>query len=142
MTTADAKPPGSFEDAFDPTVPLDPSRALQPHVVKVNATLVRRGFWPKLRRAARHIPFAEDAVALFHAGMDKETPVAAKATVLAALAYFVTPIDVIPDILPALGFTDDAAVIAAALAIARRHIKPEHREAARAQLDRMAGDDG
>ena len=138
MTTAEAK----AADAFDPRIPLDPSRALQPHVVQVNATLVRRGFWPKLRRAARHIPFAEDAVALFYAALDRDTPTAAKATVLAALAYFVTPVDFIPDILPALGFTDDAAVIAAALAVARRSIKPQHREAARARLDRLADGEG
>ena len=42
--------------------------------------------------------------------------------------------------MPAVGFTDDAAVIAAALALARRSIKPEHRETARAQIERLAGE--
>ncbi len=134
MTAAEAKP----ADAFDPSAPLDPSRTLAPHVVKLNATLVRRRFWPKITRVARHIPFAEDAVALFYAAIDRETPAASKATMMAALAYFVVPTDAIPDFLPALGFADDAAVIAAALALARRSIKPRHREAARAQLDRLA----
>ncbi len=134
MSAADAKP------AFDPSVPLDPSRALVPHVVKVNATLVRRGFWPKLRRVVRHIPFAEDAVALYFCALDRETPATTKGILLAALAYFVLPFDVIPDFLPGVGFTDDAAVIAAAVALARRSIKPEHREAARAQIERLAGE--
>ena len=146
MTAADAKPEaaaaGDPDAAFDPATPLHPSRALTPHAVKVNATLVRRGFWPKLRRVARHVPFAEDALALFAAAMDGETPAASKATLMAALAYFVIPTDVLPDFLPALGFTDDAAVIAAALAIARRSIKSKHREIARAQLDRISGEDG
>ena len=136
MTTADAKPP----EAFDPSVPLDPSRALIPHVVKVNATLVRRRFWPKLRRVVRHIPFAEDAVALYFCALDRDTPAATKGMLLAALAYFILPMDVIPDFIPVLGFTDDAAVIAAAVALARRSIKPEHREAARAQIERLAGE--
>lgn len=135
MTAADAKP-----SDFDPAVPLDPSRALTPHAVKLNATLVRRRFWPKLRRVARHVPFAEDALALFAAATDAATPAAHKATLMAALAYFVIPTDALPDFLPALGFTDDAAVIAAALAIARRAIQPRHREIARAQLDRIAGE--
>lgn len=133
MTAADAKP------SFDASAPLDPSRALVPHAVKVNATLVRRGFWPKLRRVVRHIPFAEDAVALYFCALDRDTPAAVKATLFAALAYFVLPTDFLPDILPGLGFSDDAAVVAAALALARRSIKPEHREAARAQIERLAG---
>ena len=132
MTAADAKP-------FDPSVPLDPSRALVPHAVRVNATLVRRSFWPKLRRVVRHIPFAEDAVALYFCALDRDTPAATKGMLLAALAYFILPFDVIPDFLPGIGFTDDAAVIAAAVALARRSIKPEHREAARAQIERLAG---
>lgn len=140
MTAADAKPSDGPSGAFDPSVPLDPSRALAPHVVKVNATLVRRRFWPKLRRVVRHIPFAEDAVALYFCALDRDTPAATKATLLAALAYFVLPTDFIPDFLPVLGFTDDAAVIATALALARRAIKPEHREAACVQIERLAGE--
>ena len=134
MSAADAKP------AFAPSAPLDPSRALVPHAVRVNATLVRRGFWPKLRKVLRHIPFAEDAVALYLCALDRETPAGTKGMLLAALAYFVLPLDVIPHFLPGIGFTDDAAVIAAALALARRSITPEHREAARAQIERLAGE--
>ena len=136
MTAADAKSP----EGFDPARPLDPSRALVPHAVKVNATLVRRRFWPKLRRVVRHIPFAEDAVALYFCALDRDTPAATKGMLLAALAYFVLPTDFIPDFIPGLGFTDDAAVIAAALGLARRAIKPEHRDAARAQIERLAGE--
>jgi uncharacterized membrane protein YkvA (DUF1232 family) len=56
-------------------------------------------------------------------------------TLLAALGYFVLPLDALPDILPLLGFTDDAAVIAAALAAVASAIKPEHREEARRTMD-------
>lgn len=135
MAAPDAAPTG----AFDPRAPLEPSRALAPFRVRLNATLVRARFWPKIRAVAAHIPFAEDALALFHAAVDRETPAASKAVMLAALAYFVLPADAIPDWLPGLGFTDDAAVIAAALGVAGRSIKPRHREAARARLDRIAG---
>ena len=125
---------------FDPTVPLDRSRALSPHVVRVNTEVVQRGFWPKVRRFARRIPFAGDAVALWFAARDHDTPYTSKALIMASLAYFVIPTDVLPDIFAGIGFTDDAAVIAAALALVRRTIKPGHRDAARAFLDRIAGD--
>jgi uncharacterized membrane protein YkvA (DUF1232 family) len=125
---------------FDPRAPLDPARALVPHTVKLNASLVRRRFLPKLRRLALHVPFAEDALALFFCALDPETPTRTKGLVLAGLAYFVLPTDVIPDWLPGLGFTDDAAVLAATVALAGRAIQPRHREQARAKLREFAGE--
>jgi uncharacterized membrane protein YkvA (DUF1232 family) len=47
----------------------------------------------------------------------------------------VTPADVIPDIVAGIGFTDDAAVLAASIALVARYLKPEHRARARAALD-------
>ena len=125
---------------FDPTAPIAPSRALTPHAVRVNATLVRRGFWPKMRRVAAKVPFAEDAVALYYAARDPLVPWRTKGMILAALAYFVLPTDFIPDFIPGLGFTDDAAVIAAAIGMARGALRDNHREAARAWLDRFVGE--
>lgn len=124
---------------FDPHAPLDPSRALAPHVVRLNSSLVQKRFLPKLRRLARHLPFAEDALALFYCALDRETPARTKGLLLAALAYFVLPTDFIPDWIPGLGFSDGAAVIAAALALAGGAIQPRHREQARDKLDQIAG---
>lgn len=87
---------------------------------------------------ARKLPFAEDVVALWYCARDEETPTATKAMLLAALAYFVLPVDVIPDWIVGLGYTDDAAVIAAAVALAGRAIRDVHRQAARTFLDRLA----
>jgi uncharacterized membrane protein YkvA (DUF1232 family) len=56
---------------------------------------------------------------------------------LAALAYFVMPVDAIPDIVAGLGFTDDAAVFAALMAVIGRNLKPRHREAAKRDLERL-----
>ena len=67
--------------------------------------------------------------------IDPQTDRRVKLTLAGALAYFVMPIDLIPDFLPLVGFTDDAAVIAAALAAVSRSIRPEHREQARRSLD-------
>ena len=106
----------------------------------MNERRVRRDFWPKIRKVATSLPFAEDVVAAFYCATDRETPTRAKAVLLGALAYFILPIDVIPDFIPLLGFTDDAAVIATALATITDNLKPKHRDAARAWLDRLAGE--
>ena len=129
---------GSSHKTFDPMDVIPQERALTPAVIRVNEQRVRRGFWPKLRRVARHIPFAREAVALYYCAVDPRTPATAKAMMMAALAYFVLPMDVIPDFIAGIGYTDDAAVIAAVLALVGRHVRPEHRKAADALLDRLA----
>jgi uncharacterized membrane protein YkvA (DUF1232 family) len=130
----------SEQKTFDAAAALDPSRALVPAVVRVNSFVVKRGFWPKIRKLARRLPFAEDAVALWFCARDPATPTTTKGMLLAALAYFVVPSDVLPDWFAGLGFTDDAAVIGAAMALAGRAIQVAHREAARSLLDRLAGE--
>ena len=98
---------------------------------------VRRGFWHKLRRFAARLPFAEDLLAAYYCAFDRDTPLQVKAALLGALAYFVLPFDVIPDMLPILGFADDAAVLATALRLVASHLKPEHREAAQRAMARL-----
>jgi uncharacterized membrane protein YkvA (DUF1232 family) len=100
---------------------------------------VRRRFWSKLKRVAARLPFAEDLLAAYYCAFDKQTPRHVQATLLGALAYFVLPFDFIPDMLPVLGFTDDAAVLATAIRLVATHITSDHRVAARAALKRMAG---
>lgn len=95
---------------------------------------VREKFWRTARRAARQVPFMEDVVSAYFAATDKRTPVRVRGTLLAALAYFVMPLDMIPDFVIGLGFTDDLAVLTAAIAAIRGHIRPAHRKAARAAL--------
>ena len=97
--------------------------------------IVDRDFWKKLRGLAGKVPFAEDAAAAYFCATDPRTPSKVKATLFAALAYFVMPFDVIPDFIAVIGFTDDAAVIALALTVVAGAIKPEHRARARAALN-------
>jgi uncharacterized membrane protein YkvA (DUF1232 family) len=91
---------------------------------------VRRKFWPTFRKAVRHIPFARDLVAAFYCALDPQTPMRVRGILLAALAYFVMPVDIIPDFFAVIGFTDDVAVLAAAFAMVNGHIRPQHYEAA------------
>ena len=103
-----------------------------------NEAHVRAGFWPKIRATISYIPFAEDALAAYYCAFDRETPLYARATLWGALAYFVLPFDAIPDYLPIIGFADDATALATALRMMASHMKPEHREAAKRALDRLA----
>jgi uncharacterized membrane protein YkvA (DUF1232 family) len=100
--------------------------------------LVRSRLLPKLKRGIAQIPFAEDLLAAYYAMLDRRTPFAVRATLLGALAYFVLPTDIIPDFLAGIGFTDDAAVLYAALRSVAGAIEPRHRDAARTWLDALA----
>lgn len=95
---------------------------------------VRDRFWPTLRKAAAHVPFAEEVVAGYYAALDPKTPLRTRGMLLAALAYFVLPFDIVPDLLLGIGFTDDIAVLMAAIGAVNSQIKPRHRTAARKAL--------
>lgn len=87
-----------------------------------------------LKRVAKRIPFAEDLLAAYFCTRDPATPRRVRLTLLAALGYFVLPVDAIPDIMPILGFSDDAAVMAAAIAAVAGSITPKHRQKAQETL--------
>ena len=97
--------------------------------------VVRRRFWSKVRGTLGKIPFTEQAVAAFYCATDAKTPTHAKAVLFAALAYFVLPIDMIPDFVAGLGFTDDAAVLFAAMSTLSPYLNETHTARARAFLD-------
>ncbi|MFG1463798.1 YkvA family protein [Xanthobacter sp. DSM 24535] len=114
------------------------------HKAAKDESFVAKGFWQKLKRTAAHVPFAQEAVAAYFAAFDHATPLRVRATLMGALAYFVLPLDSIPDILPAIGFSDDAAVLFLAYRALTSHITPAHHAAANDLVARLRaeGDDG
>jgi uncharacterized membrane protein YkvA (DUF1232 family) len=102
-----------------------------------NEERVRRDFWRKAARVAAKLPFAEDLLAAYYCAFDQTTPFRVRAALIGALAYFVLPFDFVPDVLPLLGFTDDAAILLTALRMVAGHLRPEHRDAARVALERI-----
>ncbi|MDF1633294.1 YkvA family protein [Mycoplana sp. MJR14] len=97
---------------------------------------VRKRFWPVLKRAIRQIPFSRDLVAAYFCAFDPRTPTRVRGILLAALAYFVLPLDGIPDLFAVVGFSDDVAVLTAAFAAIRGHIREDHYvDADRALMD-------
>ena len=101
---------------------------------------VRKQFWIKLKRFAATLPFAEDLLAAYYCAFDRQTPRHVQAALLGAIAYFILPFDFVPDMLPVLGFTDDAAVLATAIKLVTSHMTPDHRAAARDALAKLSAD--
>lgn len=106
-----------------------------------NETIVKEGFADKARRTLGMVPFTEEAVAAYHCARDPSTPMRIKVAAMAALAYFVVPVDAVPDFIALLGYGDDAAVFWAAWRAIKPHITEGHRGRARAFLGKKAPDD-
>jgi uncharacterized membrane protein YkvA (DUF1232 family) len=97
--------------------------------------LVQEGVLARLlRRAGRTI--ARPALECYEMLVDGATPHQARLTALAALTYLMVPLDLIPDFLPAAGFSDDMVAITALLGLCSRHITPTIRTRAKDRLDR------
>ena len=73
----------------------------------------------------------EKALLLYALLTARDTPAWVRALVLAALAYLINPLDVIPDALVGIGLTDDLAVMALALERASRYVTPAIRRRAK-----------
>ncbi|MFC7395478.1 YkvA family protein [Scopulibacillus cellulosilyticus] len=97
---------------------------------KKNEKIVRKNFWTKIKKFTGKIPFAKDAVSLYYCAIDSKTPLYAKGVAFAALAYFILPIDAIPDAIFGAGMTDDAAIITAALTAIGKNVTDAHKEKA------------
>jgi len=91
-----------------------------------------------LRAWARSLK--RDAHAVWLAARDPRTPWYAKAVAIAVAAYAFSPIDLIPDFVPVLGYLDDLLFVPMGLWLALKLIPPavlaEHRAAAEAAADR------
>ena len=105
--------------------------------VTADEFVVREKFFPRLARVLARVPLAEELVAAYYAAFDRATPLRAKGILVGALAYFVLPIDTIPDFVLGLGFTDDMAVLLAVFNLVRTHVTEDHRRRARETIARI-----
>lgn len=99
-----------------------------------NSEKVKSKFWKTLAKANKQLPAVEQVVAAYYCAFDPKTPTRTRAILLAALAYFVLPLDSIPDFLFGFGFTDDIAVLTLAFSAIKGSIKKNHLDAARRKL--------
>jgi len=110
---------------------------IDPQRLEKDEAAVARNFWRKLGAVAARIPFADEAVSAYYAARDPATPTRVRAVLFGALAYFVMPVDLVPDFIAGLGFTDDATVLLLAAQTVSGHIKEPHRERAKAALAKL-----
>ncbi|PRO67297.1 YkvA family protein [Alkalicoccus urumqiensis] len=89
-------------------------------------------FWEKLRSAAKKMgsKLVYYSLTLFYAMQDDAVPKKAKMTIVGALGYLILPVDVIPDFIPVIGFTDDLTIIIYALYQVISHVSDETKQRA------------
>jgi uncharacterized membrane protein YkvA (DUF1232 family) len=97
--------------------------------------------WAKLCRIAKVVGAKSllTTLTLFYCLQDGDTPRWARGVIIGALGYLILPLDLIPDIIPGVGYADDWAALVAALATVAAYIKDEHKVRASAQLARLFG---
>lgn len=95
-----------------------------------------QSFWEKLKRFAKHAgaKVVELALQLYYTAQEPGTPTWAKSVIYGALAYFILPVDAIPDVIPVAGFTDDLGALAAAVACVAMYLTPEVRRKAKQKM--------
>lgn len=98
-------------------------------------------FWNKVVKFAKKAgkDVIEKALLLYYAAQSPQTPVWAKTTIYGALGYFISPIDLIPDLMPVVGYSDDLAVLVAAIAAVSAYINEDVRKQAADKLTSWFG---
>jgi uncharacterized membrane protein YkvA (DUF1232 family) len=103
----------------------------------------KKKFWNKLGKYAKQAgaKLVYATLLMYYAFKRKETPTWAKTAILGALAYFVSPIDFIPDLTPVLGFTDDFAVMLTGLITVGTYVDDHVKRQAKAKMDAWFDED-
>lgn len=100
-----------------------------------------KGFWDKIAQFAKQAgrEVVEKSLCLYYAAQRPETPKWAKTVIYGALAYFISPLDAIPDITPMVGYADDLGALAAALGMVAVYINDEVKAKAALKLKEWFG---
>lgn len=101
------------------------------------------GLWDKIRKniAKIGVKVIYQALLLYYVAQSPNCPSKIKAGIIGALGYLISPIDLIPDIMPGIGYADDAVAIATAVALAQIYITDEIKEQAKAKIADLLGED-
>ena len=101
------------------------------------------GLWDKIRKniAKIGVKVIYQALLLYYVAQSPNCPSKIKAGIIGALGYLISPIDLIPDIMPGIGYADDAAAIATAVALAQIYITDEIKAQAKEKLADLLGED-
>ena len=120
------------QDPQDPHASQDPIAITPKH----NEAYSDEGFWSKVKGYAKKIGSTGlyYALVLYYMSVDENVPFSQKAIVVGALGYLILPIDVIPDALFGIGFSDDIGVMLTALRAVKDSITLDHLKLAEEKL--------
>ena len=111
-------------------------------LVKYEKNYSEDGLWKKIGNVAKKagLKTVYMVLLLYYVLISDSTPKKYKAMIIGALGYFILPLDAIPDFVPAVGYTDDAAAIAGAILAVAKCISPEIEAQAKAKLEEWFGE--
>lgn len=97
------------------------------NIEKYQGNYSESGFWNKVKKVALKAGAKVIYVALilYYELTDPNVSPKEKAIIIGALGYFILPLDLIPDAIPVLGFSDDLAALVAAYGYVKGHLTPE-----------------
>ncbi|RCX23002.1 uncharacterized membrane protein YkvA (DUF1232 family) [Fontibacillus phaseoli] len=108
---------------------------------KLNEKYSEESFWKKIKKfgkkAGSKVVYV--ALLLFYCLKDEKVPAWTKTVIIGALAYFISPIDAVPDIMPVAGYTDDLGSLLAALGVVAVYINDDIRDKAKSKLSDWFG---
>lgn len=99
------------------------------------------GLWDKIASVAKRagLQVIYLALLLYYTATADSTPMAKKSLIYGALGYFILPIDLVPDVIPVVGFSDDMAALVACAATVASCITPEIRRKSEERLTAWFG---
>ena len=105
-------------------------------IIKYSEKYSKDSFWVKVKSFSKIAgkEIIEKSLQLYYVLDEKDVPLATKTIILGSLAYFIAPIDVIPDVLVGIGYTDDLGVLVSAIAVANKYINDNVRNKATEKL--------
>ncbi len=119
-------------------------RKLEPREIeKYQEHYSESGLWKKMGKVARKAgsKAVYAVLLLYYVLIDKNTPKQYKATILGALGYFILPLDLLPDAIPLVGFTDDLAALIACVKAVWSAVTPDIKRQAHTKLTQWFGPD-
>ena len=99
------------------------------------------GLWEKVRDnvTAIGLTLIYKALQLYYVAQSPNCPTKVKAGIYAALGYLISPIDLIPDFTPVVGYADDATAVGVALLLAQMYITEDIKAQARGKIKDLFG---
>lgn len=99
-------------------------------------------FWDKILKFGKQagVKLTYGALLLFYTFKKPTVPLHAKSTILGALGYFISPLDIVPDFIPVAGYADDLTIVIGALVIVATYIDADSKKLAKDKITDWFGE--